>query len=122
MNGPTGAGQGVRVPAPAHLHDGNSIPFLHQSKRRYTAAKSGAYDDKVEIELWNGRHNYSLIAVTASVFCPLRRRASMTSPIRRRAPALCGASYPNNWKTWFMSSQVSRTTSAPWALARSANA
>ena len=51
MDGPTGARQGVRRPAPAHFHDRNPIALLHQSMRGNTAAEARTDDDKIEIEL-----------------------------------------------------------------------
>ena len=51
MNGPTGARQVVRCPAPTHLHDGDFVALLRQPKGRNTAAKAGSDDDEVEIEL-----------------------------------------------------------------------
>jgi hypothetical protein len=75
MNRPTGARQIVRRPAPAHLHDPDFVPLLHQSKGRNTAAEARTDDDKVEIELdycapWSVPHTSQLPATrTGSRHC-----------------------------------------------------
>src|ERR1019366_2017096 len=51
MDGPTGAWQIVRRPAPAHLHDRNTIALLHESMGGNTATEARTDDDKVKIEL-----------------------------------------------------------------------
>ena len=158
MDGPTGAWQIVRRPAPAHFHDRNTIALLHESMGGNTAPEARTDDDKVKIELVVAvchisplrthcdccfRSNYAVrfvaaflettiekvscdrsvhnLTVSILFFCP-RTHTSITCPILRSASALCGDSSPNIWKSWFMSSQVSRTTSAPCFWARSAKA
>src|SRR5208282_373150 len=51
MDRPTGTRQIVRRPAPAHLHDRDFIPLLHQPKGRNTAAETRTDNNKVEVEL-----------------------------------------------------------------------
>src|ERR1019366_701362 len=51
MDGPTGAWQIVRRPAPAHFHDRDSISFLHQPERRNTTTEARTDDDEVEIKI-----------------------------------------------------------------------
>jgi len=50
MDRPTGVRQIVGRPAPAHLHDGNSVALLRQSMGGNTAAKTGANYNEIEIE------------------------------------------------------------------------
>src|SRR5208337_1367419 len=49
VDGPTGARQGLRRPAAAHLHDRDVVALLDQPVRGDAAAKTGPDDDEVEI-------------------------------------------------------------------------
>jgi hypothetical protein len=62
VNGPAGARQLTRLPAPAHFYNRGAIALLRQPERRNAAAKAGSDNDKVEIELAVvGRHTSTIV-------------------------------------------------------------
>jgi hypothetical protein len=50
-DGPAGARQIVRRPAPAHFHDRDFVSFFHQPEGRNAAAETGTDNNEIEIEL-----------------------------------------------------------------------
>src|ERR1022692_4073653 len=70
MNGPTGTRQVLRCPSPAHFHDRNPVPLLHQPVSGNAAAKTRADHDEIEIPFAGLRHHRgsSAAGINASLF------------------------------------------------------
>src|ERR1019366_2320653 len=76
---PTGTRQMARRPAQAHLEDCDFVSLLRQPKGRDTAAKAGADDDKVKIELMVAAPHTKSNVQTAP---PLRATGSTVEKVR----------------------------------------
>jgi hypothetical protein len=69
MQEPVGVRQVLRSPAAAHLHDRYFVALLNQAVRTHAAAKAGADDDEVKIELAVGTQSGLLF--NSGVVCVL---------------------------------------------------
>jgi len=89
MDRPARAWEILRSPAPPHLHHGHTVALFHQPMSGYTAAKTGANYDEVEIEaisLPAGVGGTSGVGCAFSTPWACRRlRITVTFPEGRRA-------------------------------------
>lgn len=66
MDRPVGLGQVVGGPTTAHFHYCGAVTFFGESQRRDAAAKAGANDDEIEIELFVAGH-WRFLMLTAQI-------------------------------------------------------